>query len=423
MKPLIKLENVSVIYGSGETESTAISDINLEIYPGEYIVFFGPSGCGKSTLLYTIAGLEVASKGTVYVDGINPKEVSAEQLIDFYRLTIGMIFQAFYLVPHLSIKDNLVLSKIFSGEPKESREVKAVELMGRFGLAQYANKKPAQMSGGQQQRTAIARALMNDPKIILADEPVGNLDSKNSEIVLKLLADIHANEKRTIIQVTHNPKDIHYADRVFYMKDGKIERIVVNKDNGIAPSVSQGSSELDKLAAAFPDLSASRLKSRMITRHLISSYDITTEQKIESQIEKYVNHEISAEELYHFMDSSKDGIGLDTRTAQHFTKQISELVSEFKRIDEASLGVDASGRSKGMADVIMEHLSRQYRVHLDHLQVERLRSFVEKRVDGSMSEADFLKYIDLSFAKGGVGFDRRTAQKIAQEVDFMLAKK
>ncbi|MBY0376664.1 ABC transporter ATP-binding protein [Patescibacteria group bacterium] len=320
MKPIISLKNVSVVYDRGESaETTALHNISLEIFDGEYIVFFGPSGCGKSTLLYTIAGLESPTSGEVMVAGQNMRVMPEKSLVEFYRTTIGMVFQAFYLVPHLTAKDNLILSKMFSGVPKAEREDKAKELCERFGITEFADRKPSMMSGGQQQRTAIARALMNDPHIILADEPVGNLDSKNAGIVLELLASIHSKEKKTVIQVTHNANDIHYADRVFYMKDGAIEKIVTQTH--------QDRKALDKK----PEV-VSVAPSHMIMKALLDTYKghLTAEQeeRLLLCIEDKIKGEISDDHLQMQLDAPfKDGgVGLNSRTALHFREHIISML-------------------------------------------------------------------------------------------------
>ena len=360
-KPIIELKNVSVCYGQGKTnEIHALKEIDLNIYEGEYIVFFGPSGCGKSTLLYTIAGLERATAGSVIVNNKNIREFDTEEMIDFYRTTIGMVFQAFYLVPHLSAKDNMMLSKMFSGVSPKEREGRADELMAKFGITPYSGRKPSMMSGGQQQRTAIARALMNDPEIILADEPVGNLDSKNSEIVLELLSEINKKEKKTVIQVTHNPKDIHYADRVFYMKDGMVERVVANTDAG--KSIASGSkemSEFEKLSEANPNLSSTQIYAKLMMRNLLLPFDLDTEQKIESVIARYIKNEISRSELVRYLDDPKEGAGLYSQKAKRVAELIDDSTREVEAIKEAKKNhVDQKDFEFSEAAIIRKQIGR-----------------------------------------------------------------
>ena len=182
MEPIVKFKNLSVVYNLGKSNETwALKDITGEIYPEEYIIFFGPSGCGKSTLLYTIAGLEFPTRGEVIVGNKNLKDLCQKELINFHRSTIGMIFQAYNVLPSLSVRDNVVLPQMFLGtNDRKARRVIADELLTKLGILEQADKIPTEMSGGQQQRIGIARALINDQPIILADEPVGNLDSKSA---------------------------------------------------------------------------------------------------------------------------------------------------------------------------------------------------------------------------------------------------
>jgi len=216
MKPNIKLENLSIVYNNGKTnEFWAVRDINLEIYPEEYVIFFGPSGCGKSTLLYAIAGLEKPSKGRVLVNDIDLGLAGERELIKYRQFLVGIIFQAYYLISDLTAEDNILLPQIFAGKSFLERKKQANFLMERFGVLDFKNKKPSQLSGGQQQRVAIARSLINNPSILLADEPVGNLDSKNAEIVIDLLDNFNKKDKKTVVYVTHDQRHLDKADRVF----------------------------------------------------------------------------------------------------------------------------------------------------------------------------------------------------------------
>lgn len=425
MTPIIELKNVSVRYSIGKTnETVALKDISLQIFEGEYIVFFGPSGCGKSTLLYTIAGLESATEGDAHVAGEDLREIQKDDLIHFYRNTIGMVFQAFYLVPHLSAKDNMMLSKMFSGASVAEREQKADALMEKFGITSYSDRKPSMMSGGQQQRTAIARALMNDPKIILADEPVGNLDSKNAEIVLELLAQIHRDEKKTVIQVTHNPKDIHYADRVFYMKDGAIERVVANTDKGSAVAAPAGQlSELEKLSLANPDLSDSRLHARLIMRRVLLLYDIDTEQRVETIIEKYIKKEVSKENMIRFLDDPKEGAGVYKQKAHRLADQIEDIVKEIASILTTKETASPASLLERNAQIIRRHLLDRYDGHITPETIRKLDRVIAARISGEISAAELKEALDVSEQRGGLGLNRKTAKRFAEEVEFVLSQK
>lgn len=423
MKPLIQLKNVSVIYDKGQVnEMVALKDINAEIYEGEYIVFFGPSGCGKSTLLYTIAGLEQAASGEVLVDGKDLRTITLEDKIEFYRTTIGMVFQAFYLVSHLTAKDNLVLSQMFSGVMPEEREAKAVELMDKFGITSFADHRPSMMSGGQQQRTAIARALMSDPLIVLADEPVGNLDSKNAEIVLKLLADIHSNEKKTVIQVTHNPKDIHYADRVFYMKDGRIEQIVANTEKGkkIESRTEEADSEIAKLSRAHPEMNDSQLLATHMMRHILYPYDIETELKITKAIEQFIKKEINEKEFQRLLD---EGAGLYSQKATHIVREVEKLMVEVNKMaNPAQVSSAQSTGNEAREEELIHYLLESYRGHATQEQIARMKKLIDDRIKGAISHDELKELLDKPLKEGGVGLNVRTARKFAEEIDFMLNK-
>ena len=428
-EPLISLKNVCVTYDQGKAnEMRALKNINLEIYEGEYIVFFGQSGCGKSTLLYTIVGLEKATEGEIIVAGKNLSTMTKNELIDFYRQTIGMIFQAFYLVSHLSARDNLILSKMFSGAGKKEREDKAQELMDRFGITSYADRRPSMMSGGQQQRTAIARALMNDPLIILADEPVGNLDSKNALIVLDLLADIHKREKKTIIQVTHNAADIHYADRVFYLKDGEIEKVVKNEGkedliSGVARVEERSpNSEFNKLALLHPNLPDTRLRAKMIFRHLLIPYSVSVEDGIELNIEKYIKDEITKEDLHKYLDDQKDGAGLNSQKATRLTKDIIEIVDDWKKFSIENTPESSVEAIKKEVFSIRTYLLEEYSGTLTKTQVEILDVLIRDLITKETDFDKFVALLDLPLKKGGLGLNAHTAKHFGEKVSIIMNK-
>jgi putative ABC transport system ATP-binding protein len=229
--PLIEVKKLNVVYFPGKSnEVHALKDITLDIYPGEFIIFFGPSGCGKSTLLYSISGLETNVSGDVIVKGQNLPAMTKKQREVFHQKTIGMVFQAFYLIPSLSVLQNVSLPQMALNASRTTRDERALKLMERFGIAAQAGKLPQELSGGQQQRVALCRSIINDPEILFADEPVGNLDSKSSEEVMKLLRELNDRDKKTVILVTHDPSHLHNAHRVFYMRDGQIVRAQENTE-------------------------------------------------------------------------------------------------------------------------------------------------------------------------------------------------
>lgn len=221
IKPIIEIDKISKTYGQGESAVNAIKNISLAIAPASFNVIVGKSGSGKSTLLNLIGLLDTPDKGTYTLDGVSiDKSIPDQELAHIRREKIGFIFQQFNLIQRESALKNVTLPAIYSRI--KNRDQKAIELLNKLGLKNRINHKPNQLSGGEQQRVAIARALINSPKIILADEPTGNLDTKTSEDIIKLLSDLNQ-EGVTIIVVTHDPESFNKcASQVFTMKDGKI---------------------------------------------------------------------------------------------------------------------------------------------------------------------------------------------------------
>ena len=218
----IQAEQLTKIYGSGSTAVTALDHVNLNVKEGEFVAIMGPSGCGKSTLLHLLGGLDKPSKGHVLIGGHNLTDLNDDRLTELRRRKIGFVFQFFNLIPVLNAVENAALPVTLDGvKPVEARE-KATEWLTRFGLSDRLANRPDQLSGGQQQRVAIARALVADPEVILADEPTGNLDTRSSDEIASLLRDVSKKYNRTVVMVTHDPRIAAYANRIIFLKDGKM---------------------------------------------------------------------------------------------------------------------------------------------------------------------------------------------------------
>jgi putative ABC transport system ATP-binding protein len=218
----IQVERLTKIYGSGATAVTALDHVNVKIKEGEFVAVMGPSGCGKSTLLHLLGGLDKPSEGHVLIGGHNLNDLNDDKLTELRRRRIGFVFQFFNLIPVLNAVENTALPVTLDGvKPSEAKE-KATEWLTRFGLADRLSNRPDQLSGGQQQRVAICRALVAEPELILADEPTGNLDTRSSDEIAGLLRDVSKEYKRTVVMVTHDPRIAAYADRIIFLKDGKV---------------------------------------------------------------------------------------------------------------------------------------------------------------------------------------------------------
>lgn len=218
LEPILKAENLWKVYRVGKVDVPALRGVSFEIMPGEFVAVMGPSGCGKSTLLYIIGGLAQASRGRVYVDGNDLTELSDAERTQIRRTKIGFVFQRFNLLPTLTAEGNIAIAQHIHGNGFDPHRFEVVT--GMLGLTERLHHKPSELSGGEQQRVAIARAIINEPKIVLADEPTGNLDTKNSETVLAMLRQLNRELGQTIVMITHNPEAAAYADRVVHMRDG-----------------------------------------------------------------------------------------------------------------------------------------------------------------------------------------------------------
>ena len=221
-KPLIYARSLTRTYRMASSQVVGVNAIDMDISAGQLVVLKGDSGSGKSTLLSMLGGLDHPTKGTLVVGGVDLTTASDRQLTRFRREKIGMVFQSFNLLPTLDILENACLPAFLAGKPVAQTRKKGKELLSWLGLGSRLDHLPAQLSGGEMQRTAIARALINDPDIILADEPTGNLDSRNAEIVIRLLAQLHGELQRTIIIATHSSLADPLATLRILMKDGKI---------------------------------------------------------------------------------------------------------------------------------------------------------------------------------------------------------
>jgi putative ABC transport system ATP-binding protein len=228
-KVIIKMHNVWKTYYMGDVSLNVLKGIDLDIYRQEFIAILGPSGSGKSTLMNQVGLLDVPSKGKITIDGLDISTLSESELAQIRGKKIGFVFQQFNLIQTLTALENVMLPMVFQGVPEENRLKKATALLTMVGLSDRVHHRPNELSGGQQQRVAIARSLVNDPEIILADEPTGNLDSHSGEQVMQMLLDLHQKEKKTIILITHDIGKVKHTDRVVYLKDGQVEKIEKRK--------------------------------------------------------------------------------------------------------------------------------------------------------------------------------------------------
>ena len=220
LDPIVKAEDLWKVYRLGKVHVPALRGVRMEVLPGEFVAIMGPSGCGKSSLLYVIGGLTRATRGSVLLDGNNLTQMDDSARTLLRRHKVGFVFQRFNLLPTLDARGNIAIAQHIHGNGFDPHRFETVT--GMLGLSDRLNHRPSELSGGEQQRVAIARAIINEPKILLADEPTGNLDTKNSELVLKMLTHLNQQLGQTIILITHNPEAAAFAHRVLHMRDGEI---------------------------------------------------------------------------------------------------------------------------------------------------------------------------------------------------------
>lgn len=437
-KKIVEIKDVKVIYNAGKNnEARALEGITLDVEAEEYIVFFGPSGCGKSTLLNIIGGLEIPTEGTVSVDGQDLSKFSARELAKFHCRRTGMIFQSYNLISTLNVLDNIILPQIFERIKPSARKETGRELLKKLGIEPFEKRLPQELSGGQQQRVGIARALINDPPIILADEAVGNLDSNSANNVLEILNLLNVEDKKTIISVTHNPEHLFYADRIFYMKDGKIIKVEVNEkrkklkgesDDG---GIKKIRTELDLLMQAYPDLSSMQLhimmapfKAKILVAYLLTSIETEEIAKMERVVTDRLLDRINKEDLLHALDRSatEGGLGLNKNTAIKFSEIVEEVVTkaEYLRQESPHLKDSEEDPTKKIIDDIRISLLEKYKGDLTLGQVDALNKGIEFRILNKINRNEFQEYMDRPYEKGGVGLGSRSAKNLARKMELIM---
>lgn len=436
---IVSIQDLYVVYNAGKlNEAVALDGINFEIRAEEYVTIFGPSGCGKSTVLNVIAGLEIPSSGEADVAGLDLKTLSSNELAKFHRNQVGMIFQSYNLIPTLSVLDNVILPLIFEKRGFRERKKLGKDILNRLGLGQFEKRFPQELSGGQQQRVGIARALITDPPIILADEAVGNLDSQSAENVLEILNDLNITNKKTIISVTHNPEHLHYADRVFFMKDGRLVKVEINKEKQREEKKEENSfeitkqrTELDLLLESYPDLSSMHMhvmlapfKAKMLVAYFLSRFEPDEVDLLESIVKDRLLRNISYQQMLGRLTNSegKGGAGLNVRLARKLTNMVEEVISRSAMIknENKSLKEGNAEPIKQLVDRLRHSLLEGFQGDLSIQEVESLNKGIEYRLLSKVSRDEFMEYLDRPFDEGGVGLDRRTAKRLSRKMELIM---
>lgn len=421
---IIKLKNVDFFYDKGlPSEVHALRDISLGINRGEYISFFGPSGCGKSTLLYMIAGIDLPESGRVIINGQNLLDYSQRELAIYRQIGIGIIFQNFNLIPSVKNLDNVTLPMAFLGISPEKRRERAIEIFNRLGIANLADRYPHELSGGQQQRVAIARAMANDPPIILADEPLGNLDSENAKNVLNLLKEFNEEDKKTIIMVTHEAWSLRDVDRIFYMKDGAVNRVESRKK--VEENVKKvGAGHYYK--KLFPKIPLIEERSKIISAAVLRGFPQPEIKRMEYFLNQRFRNQIDSDLLEKVLDRpySKGGVGLWKQKAKKIAAYVERIIKEEKELYEVYKKLERNPEAPLYDEVerVRKWLLEGSRLKLSPLQTNRMDEIIGERVRNIITTEHFQKILDLPKDRGGIGLRISTSLKMAEKLNVILGR-
>lgn len=422
MAPIIKLNNINMWYDRGKpSEVWALQNINMEINKGDYVAFFGPSGCGKTSLLYTIAGIEQIQEGQILINNQDISKFSKKELAIYRQIGIGIVFQQFNLIPSLTVLDNVALPMAFLGISKEKREKEALKLLDRLGTKHLAARFPYELSGGQQQRIGIARALANNPPVIVADEPLGNLDSVNANNVLEFLKELNEKDGRTIIMVTHEAWSLRDAKRILYLKDGSIIKEERPKRRTIAETISKHF--FKELA---PKTSSNELAAQTLAGLLLRGYSTDETKRFQFFLLQRLNNHIDSETFKNLLDRPfKDGgVGLWKQKANKINNYIEEIVERKKDIETIYAELERNPESPLEAEIerIRNWLLEDFKGTVSQIQKIRLDEIIEERLRLIIDLKQFQKAVNFPKNKFGVGLSLRASQTMAEKLESVLGK-
>lgn len=430
-KPLIICRDLDIIYNKGKSnEFKALSGASTDIYEGEYIILFGASGSGKSTLMYSIQGSLPPGNGTMLIEGEDIYALPIEDRVYFQRYVMGIIFQQFNLIPSLTVLDNVALPMIFANKDKLTRNRRAQALLDRFGVGAVSHKITPMLSGGQQQRVSVARSMINDPRILLADEPTGNLDSVSTQQVMDKIDEINTFDKRTVIMVSHNAAHLSYAHRVYYLKDGVIVREVVNPQRKQIKPVKEGETivtELEQLARLFPYDSIDTLRVKSMVNFLTQEYTFDQIERIERVINFFIAGKIDKHAFIKTLSLPYDqgGVGIPEKNAKRMAKISLQMLHQADDIRRFRKGHDkehAFFDQHKLSERLRDHLLKAHRMHLSKKQDDNLIEIIADRVVGVSHEDVFHERLQKGITTGGLALTENESDDIARYFEKLIAQ-
>ncbi|MDD5527633.1 MAG: ABC transporter ATP-binding protein [Patescibacteria group bacterium] len=431
MEPIIQTKHMDVVYNLGKkNEFKAITDFNLDIYPGEFIALFGPSGCGKSTIFYSILGILQPSSGEILIKGENPYAFSANEMVNYQSRIIGIIYQAFFLINSISVMDNVVLPQAFLGIPWWKRKKRGQELLDRFGIGNKAENFPMLLSGGQSQRVSVARSMVNNPDILLADEPTGNLDSKSSEQVMRVLDEINKKDKKTVIMITHNASQLVWCHRVFYMKDGQLLRTVPNPDKKQIIKFDRQKvlvTEIELLSQMFPYFEPEDLKVKSLVNYLTQDLDFLQIDRLEKAVKLMILRTMGRDNFQEILNAplARGGVGLPRTRAKFLADKVGQLLKHSEDVRRYRRRMNEGtffSREDKLINELLYYIVEEAEIKLDRDQKSILKQAVRDRVSGLIRKEELEIILKNPVKKGGVGLDKTDREKIVFYFEKLLTQ-
>lgn len=422
---------MDVVYNLGKkNEFKAITDLNLDIYPGEFIALFGPSGCGKSTVFYSILGILQPSAGEILVKGENPYAFSPAEMVNYQARTIGIIYQAFFLINSISVIDNTVLPQTFLGIPWAKRKIRGQALLDRFGIGNKADNYPMLLSGGQLQRASVARSMVNNPDILLADEPTGNLDSKSSDQVMRVLEEINQKDKKTVIMITHNASQLVWCHRVFYMKDGQLLRTVPNPDKKQVVKFDRQKvlvTEIELLSKMFPYFEPEDLKVKSLINYLTQDLDFLQIDRLEKAVKLMILRTMGSDNFYEILSAplAKGGVGLPKVRAKFLTDKVMQILKHSEDVRRYRRRMNEGAffsREDKLINELLYYVMEEAKIRVDRDQKAVLKQAVRDRVSGLIRKEDLEEILKKSAKKGGVGLDKKDRDQVVFYFEKLLTQ-
>lgn len=421
---LVELKSINLTYNAGAANAyQALFDINLEIKQGDFAIILGPSGCGKSSLLNIIAGLEDPQDGSAVINQKDILRLSEKEKVEYHRREIGMIFQSYNLIPTLNVLNNVALPQMFINVGKSKRDQKGLEILEKFGIKEQARKIPTELSGGQQQRIGIARAIVNDPRIILADEPVGNLDSVSSNNAMEILSNLNKDGK-TVIMVTHDPSHARWGNRIVHMKDGKITKVEIKDREGSTQEIEdrQKGSGFDEIIDKLRGLSAEQIKflltpmqAEKLVEKITTMFSENEVKMMEAAVRDRLTGKIDAGALDRKFDEPPEagGIGLDRRTAKHLANKIESVISIAKKAFE---NPNVNMRS----EIIVDYIINDQSYAISPASRTSIVALLSLKLQNKINQEEFIKALDMPIKEKGAGLDKRVISEVTNIIDLIM---